>query len=120
MEHSKSQIDTVGLKVFNSITDAWSQPIDSQTKLLALRDTSEFEKLIAEESPELTKDMVERISFLMKIHRSLHAIFANSTQANSWVDRKNSRLGDLTAVEYMHQNGKRGMEEVCEYLLSQC
>lgn len=120
MEHPASEKKRVGLNIFTEIMNAWSQSVDAQMRLLGMTDVDTFNELKRQSSTDISDDSLIRISYLMRIHKSLHTIFTNETQANSWVNRANTKYQNLSASEYMQSNGIEGLEEVCNYLFAQC
>jgi uncharacterized protein (DUF2384 family) len=120
MKHPTPQETKVGLKIFFHIMEAWAQPVGSQMKLLGMPDADKFAKLNEQPLQNISQENLIRISFLMKIHQYLHTIFENKEQADSWVNKPNTRYGGSSASEYMCLNGTQGIEDVCMHLFSKC
>ena len=98
----KAENYDVALKVFDNICVEWS--------LTALeKDTFE----VTEASTAMSLTVMSRV---FSIYASLHTIFADHQQANSWIRRENDALG-LSAIELMKTSS--GLEEVQCYLSSQ-
>ena len=98
----ESENYNVVLKVFNNICDEWS---------LSALEKRAFEVIEVPTAMSLTV-----ISRVFCIYASLHTIFADHHQANSWIRRENDALG-LPAIELMKTSS--GLEEVQCYLLSE-
>jgi hypothetical protein len=122
MENTASERDKnrVGMIMFIKLMKAWSQPVHTQMSLLNVSEADRFNALIEGASNDISEDSLVRISYMTRIYRYLHTIFANKNQADSWVSKSNKIFDDLTVIEYMVSNGTRGMEDVCDYLSAQC
>jgi uncharacterized protein (DUF2384 family) len=120
MKHSTTQVNKIGLKVFFNIMDSWAQPVESQMNFLGIKDSDEFAKLKDQPSPNISQENLTRISFLIKIRQYLHTIFENKEQADCWINKPNTKYEGSSASEYMCLNGTQGIEDVCNYLFSQC
>lgn len=64
------------------------------------------------------KDVVIRVSFILKIYRSLNTLFDNPEQAHSWMSKTNERFNNMTALQYIRK-GDDNLSEVAYYLRSQ-
>jgi len=98
----------------------WSQSKDAQAKLLGKKNLDELESLSRTESIEFTNDELVRISYIIRIYKYLRTIFTVENQANGWVNRRNKQFDNLTASEYMQNNGTEGIEYVCHHLCGHC
>lgn len=120
MTITQRNLNTVGLKTFFNIMDAWSQPEDAQVNLLGITHYEKFSHLKKQEASDINEDTLIRISLIINIYSSLHTIFNNNKQqADSWVNRTNKKYEGMTAMEYMLKNKENGIENVCRYLQSE-
>jgi uncharacterized protein (DUF2384 family) len=110
----------VGLMWFFKIMTCWSQPIESQMKLLGIEDSAAFNKLHNKQSTDISDETLIRISYIMNIYQNLHTIFATNESADSWVNRANTQFDNLSASEYMQLEGVEGLKNVSEYLFAEC
>jgi hypothetical protein len=61
----------------------------------------------------------KKLSFysgILGIYASLHKIFGNAEQANSWIKRANTQYDGLSALKYMQSGGLEAICEVRNYL----
>ena len=78
-------------KLFGNIAKAWDLNDEQILKILPV-ELEGRERLLA-------------ISAVLGIYKSLHLIFANKQQANSWVHRVNTHYEGMSALEFMFKNG---------------
>ncbi len=90
------------IKVFNNICIEWNLNTTEKADL-AVSTTPNHESLVT-------------MSRVFSIYGSLHTIFADDHQANSWVRKENTTLG-LAAIELMKTRG--GLEKIQNFLSSQ-
>jgi hypothetical protein len=92
----------VALKVFDNICVQWQ--------------LTSSEKAAFQVTKEPTDSSLIVMSRVFGIYRSLHTIFADQQQANSWVSKENTDLG-TSAIELMGTIS--GLEKVQSYLSDQ-
>ncbi len=93
----------VALKGFFGIVEAWKiTPAEGRVLLGGLGKTAYY-KYRALPEIALSRDTLERISYLFGIYKALHILFPNPQQADSWVRRANSAhpFNGMTAMERM-------------------
>lgn len=66
----------------------------------------------------LTTDQKTRVSYLLGIYKSLRVLFDDSSQAMSWIDRKNKLhpFNGLTPKEYMLEGNMVRLADVRKFL----
>jgi len=94
----------VGLDVFTPMADAWRLSTDDQLKLLGSPPRSTFFKW-KKDGTALPRDIVERISNLLSIWKSLEILFADPARSQEWLRRPNDFFGGRSALEVMLAEG---------------
>lgn len=66
----------------------------------------------------LTRDQLDRVSYLLGIYKALHILFPDAGQADSWVKRPNQAPGfdGRSALDVMLQGGMRDLQIVRRHL----
>jgi hypothetical protein len=107
-----------GLRAFANIADAWGLTIAEQLKLLGIASRSTFFKWRREESPRLSRDTLERLSYLLGIYKSLQILLPDPKAADEWVRRPNDAapFGGRSALDRMLSGHVADLYVVREYL----
>ncbi len=85
-----------GLRTFERIADQWQLPAADAMALLGIDARSTYYELLrrARESREvkgLSKDQLDRLSYLLGIYHSIRVLFPHSRETrNEWVSRANT------------------------------
>lgn len=82
--------EDVALSSFFRLTSAWDLSKEEERILLGSPNRSTFVRWRRGRRGNLSKDTLERISYLFGIYKALHTIFPKSPQADSWIKRPNS------------------------------
>jgi len=93
---------TVALKVFDNICVQWQ--------------LTSSEKAALQVTQEPTYSSLKTMSRVLNIYSSLHLIFENKNQANSWIRKNNTTLG-MPASKLMKTSS--GLVKVQSYLSDQ-
>ncbi len=118
---SKSQ-SSAGLKAFFNICDKWKCKADEAQNLLGISSPSTYFKYKkAPESAKLSRDTLERISYILNIHAALRILFTDPTSVYGWVRKKNDHplYGGMSAMEKMTQGRVMDLYEVMTHLNSE-
>ena len=89
------------LRAFFRIGDAWGLDRRQRATLLASSERSVDRWKADATSAELTRDQLERISYVLGIYGGLHAILGESPFADEWVRRPNGDFGDTPPLDRM-------------------
>jgi uncharacterized protein (DUF2384 family) len=89
------------LRAFFRIADAWGLDQRQRARLLASSERSVVRWKSDAGSAELTRDQVERLSYVLGIYGGLHAILGESPFADQWVRRPNGDFGDAPPLDRM-------------------
>ena len=110
------------LQAFFSITGRWDLCAAQQRILLGEPAESTFYAWKREQSANrLSRDTLDRISYIMGIHKALNILLPSSHAANSWVKKPNTATlfaGD-TALNRMLGGGVEDLAAVRRYLDAQ-
>ncbi len=85
-----------GLRTFERIADQWQLPAADAMALLGIDARSTYYELLrrareAREVKGLSKDQLDRLSYLLGIYRSIRVLFPySSATRNAWVSRANT------------------------------
>jgi hypothetical protein len=67
---------------------------------------------------ELSRDQLDRVSYLLGIYKGLHILFPNKDQANAWVKKPNdgSPFRGRSALDVMLAGSMSDLQQVRRYL----
>lgn len=93
---------TAGLKAFIKITDNWGLNREQQRVLLGNMASSSFFNLLKSKQPKLTDDQLERISYVLGIHKNLRILLRGDSVYN-FVTRpiKSAAFAGKSALDVM-------------------
>ncbi|BBO80869.1 hypothetical protein DSCO28_14350 [Desulfosarcina ovata subsp. sediminis] len=97
----------------------WELSTADQLELLGLSPTSRamLGKYRKGEALPSTRDILDRVGWLMAIHKSLRILYPQNPEiCYSWVKRRNQLLGNLTPLEMMKEQGIIGLYRVTRFL----
>jgi hypothetical protein len=116
--HTPEELGAAALQAFFGITARWGLSAAEQQVLLGNPPTSTFYKLRAEKKGRLSQDMLERISYVMGIHKSLLILLPDETATNAWVKKPNAAplFGGKCALDKMLQGNVADLYDVRRYL----
>ncbi|MDY7560476.1 MbcA/ParS/Xre antitoxin family protein [Pseudomonas sp. 10B1] len=109
----------VALKFFFGLMEHWGCSADQQRALLGSISTTTFYKYKRLPSVRLPHDTLERISYLMGIHKALSIIFSNNhDRVYAWVSSPNTAapFNGQTALKYMLAGRVVDIADVRRYL----
>jgi len=104
--------------VFN-ILDKWHCSQNQQMALLGLSSRSTLNKYRSSpESAKVSKDLLERMSYILNIHKCLRILFAHEDSVYQWVQKPNSHpfFAGRSAMEVMGQGKVADLYEVATRL----
>lgn len=91
------------LRTFFNIAQLWDLSVDEQMTLLGLSARSTFFKWKKDSDVTLSRDTLERISYIVGIYKSLQILLPDEGLADEWVKRPNSvsLFGGRSALDLM-------------------
>ena len=109
----------VALKFFFNLMERWDCSVAEQRTLLGGIGQTTYYKYRKTPPARLPRDPLERISYLMGIHKALRLLFSNNPQrAYEWVRKPNSAapFNGQSALDYMLQGRVMDLADVRRYL----
>lgn len=110
-----------GLRAFFNLSERWKLRVAEQRKLLGDPPESTFYKWKREREGALSRDTLERISYLLGIYKALQILFPNNEQADAWLHRPNRSplFGGQSALDRMLSGNVSDLYVVRQYLDAQ-
>jgi hypothetical protein len=117
-ESTPEQLTQAGLEAFFNITDGWGLSTEEQRTLLGAPAKSTFFKWKGERQGRLSRDTLERISYIMGIYKALHILLPSARDADAWVKRANTAplFGGRPALAKMLAGNVSDLADVRRYL----
>lgn len=115
------RVGQVALKGFFRIAERWGLKAGEQRTLLGELPATTYHRYRKLPDVELSRDLLERISYILGIYKALHILFQDSDRADSWVRRPNTDFpfNGRSALDYLLQGSLVRLAEVREYLDAQ-
>ena len=109
------------LRAFFAIADRWHLRIADQRRLLGEPAESTFYKWKRQREAQLGRDVIERISYVLGIYKSLQILFPDAERADAWIRRANAApaFGGRSALDRMLSGNVADLYVVREYLDAQ-
>ncbi|HET9836320.1 MAG TPA: MbcA/ParS/Xre antitoxin family protein [Rhodanobacteraceae bacterium] len=119
----QAEADLAGpaLRAFFRLAERWKLRIADQRKLLGEPPESTFYKWKRERAGTLSRDTLERISYLLGIFKALAILFPQPDRADAWLRRPNDAptFGGKTALDRMLSGNVADLYVVRRYLDAQ-
>lgn len=116
---TKTHLSAVGLRVFFNIAESWRLKNEEAMALLGSPSRSLFFKWKKDpQSAIISKDTLERISYILGIYKALQILLPNPKAADEWVSKKNSAplFSGQSALERMLSGNVGDLYVVRQYL----
>ena len=109
------------LRAFFRLAEHWNLRIADQRKLLGDPPESTYYKWKRQQDGALSRDTLERISYLLGIWKSLQILFPDPGQADAWLHKPNTAalFGGHSALERMLSGNVSDLYVVRQYLDAQ-
>ncbi|MFC4765480.1 MbcA/ParS/Xre antitoxin family protein [Dyella koreensis] len=109
------------LRAFFNLAERWGLRIGDQRKLLGDPPESTFYKWKRQQAGSLSRDVLERISYLLGIYKDLQILFNDPQQADNWVHKANKAplFGGQSAMQRMLSGNVADLYVVRQYLDAQ-
>jgi len=82
--------NAIALKSFFGITQKWKLNAEQERTLLGLNSTATFYRWKKQKDGALTRDTLERISYVLGIYKALRILLPHEEAANLWIHKSNS------------------------------
>jgi|SRR5690348_10880329 hypothetical protein len=123
VHHAQAESDLAGpaLRAFFKLAERWKLRIADQRRLLGDPPESTFYKWKRERDGTLSRDTLERISYLLGIFKALAILFPQADRADAWLRRPNDAptFGGKTALDRMLSGNVADLYVVRQYLDAQ-
>lgn len=118
---SSDQLGGPALRAFFRVAEHWKLRVADQRKLLGNPPESTFYKWKRQQDGSLSRDTLERISYLLGIWKSLQILFPEPAQADGWLHKPNTAplFGGQSALERMLSGNVADLYVVRQYLDAQ-
>lgn len=109
------------LRAFFAIAERWGLKVAEQRRLLGDPPESTFYKWKRERGGALSRDVLERISYVLGIYKNLQILFPEAERADGWVRKPNAAptFGGRSALERMLSGNVADLYVVRQYLDAQ-
>lgn len=109
------------LRTFFNIAEAWKLSSREAMTLLGLRSRSTYHVWKEGEGGALSRDTLERISYVLGIYKALQMLLPSDEAADAWVRKPNGAplFGGRSALERMLSGNVADLYEVRRYLDAQ-
>lgn len=85
-----ARLSAPALRTFFRIADRWRLAAGERQRLLGLRPSTYFKYQKDPEHAQLSRDTLERVSYILGIYKSLQILLPRREAADTWIRRKNS------------------------------
>src|SRR3989338_4077781 len=108
----------VALKFFFNLMEKWDCTVEQQMILLGSIGRSTLYKYRQLPEVRLPRDTMERVSYLMGIHKSLRILFGDKPSTYEWIKKANSEapFNGNSALQMMLAGGVVDLADVRRYL----
>jgi Protein of unknown function (DUF2384) len=93
--------DAVAARVFFRLAELWGLSTEQARVLLGRPSRATLYNWKAGRVAALPHDTVQRISYLLGIHKALQILYSDPALADAWVRRPNAAFGGQSALERM-------------------
>ena len=124
-EFNPGKIGRAGFQAFLNIAQKWQLKVEQQKILLGGIPSSTYHKWKHQVETfkdfTLSKDILERISYILGIYKALHILLPNEEAANRWIHKKNaaSLFNNETALDKMLAGNVIDLADVRRFLDAQ-
>jgi hypothetical protein len=118
---SDEKLSAAALRTFFNIAEQWKLNDHQQILLLGSPSEPVFQQWKESKDAVLSRDTLERISYILGIYKALHIIFSNDSAADGWVVRPNAAplFGGGSALARMLSGNVGDLFVVRQYLDAQ-
>lgn len=116
---TSKKLSSAGLKAFFNIAHDWKLKNDQEITLLGSPSRAAYFKWKrAPETAHLSRDTLERISYLLGIYKSLQILLPDTTSADAWISKPNNAplFGGQSALDRMLSGNVADLFVVRQYL----
>jgi len=121
-QHDPKKVASAALQAFFNLAERWQLSTVEQRTLLGSPPESTFFKWKSEKTASrLSRDALERISYLLGIYKDLNILLPNSRAADEWLRKANTAplFNDQTALQRMLAGSIVDLADIRRYLDTQ-
>ena len=109
------------IRAFFKIAGLWRLSTDEQIALLGRPARSTFFKWKKDQTGKLTRDQLDRVSYLLGIFKALEVLYPDEPSANAWIKQPNTAplFGGQSVFAFILSTGIAGLFQVRRYLDAQ-
>lgn len=109
------------LRAFFAIATAWGLHASQERRLLGDPPASTFFKMKREKQGTLSRDLLERVSYVLGIYKALQILFPDPARADAWIKAPNAApcFGERSALDRMLSGNVADLFVVRQYLDAQ-
>ncbi|WP_445362030.1 antitoxin Xre/MbcA/ParS toxin-binding domain-containing protein (plasmid) [Microbulbifer sp. ANSA003] len=115
-----ANLNRVAVKLFFAIAEEWSLTEAQQCTVAGLSSRTTLRnwrlKLEGGEEIKLSKDTLERLSYISGIYKSLQILFSTPDQWRGWIRKPNRDFGGNSALDHMLAGRVVDLADVRRYL----
>jgi len=116
--YDPEKVSHVALSTYTHIVEKWQLDDVSKASLIGLTQGESVKELM-DNAQSLPTGVLERISYVIKVHRCLSQLFASDERACTWLRATNRSFEDKAAIDVI-LSGINGLKRVVIYLERQC
>lgn len=113
-------LSKVAVKLFFGIADEWNLNDSQKCALAGVNSRSTLrnwnEKIEHEQPLHLTRDTLDRLSYIAGIYKGIQVLFSEPKQWKEWIHKPNSNFGQHSPLEVMLQGGLVDLADVRRYI----
>lgn len=115
--YNPAEMAEAGLTAFFSIAEEWGLDSEQQRTLLGSPGRSTFFEWKKRKKVHLSRDTLDRLSYLLGIYKAVHILFSDATAAR-WLRNPNADplFGGKTPLEYLLSGRLVALADVRRYL----
>jgi len=114
----ESDLGAVGLRTFFRIAEQWKLTNDEQLSLLGLKDLSTLAALKSGATFEVSRETLERISYVLGIFKAINTLLPVPERADGWIRARNVAplFGGAAPIDRMAAGHVTDLYAVRQYL----
>jgi hypothetical protein len=116
------RLSPAAIRAFLKLVELWALSENEALSIMGEPSRSTYYKWKKEKGGYLSKDQLDRVSYLLGIFKSLEYLFPHHKEsANQWIKKPNTAplFGGTSALDFILENGIAGMFQVRRYLDAQ-
>lgn len=113
---SDPRTSVVAKKTFFRVMEIWGATNEQAQVLLGAPSRSSYFAWKKGEGGTLSRDALERVSYVLGIYKALQILFADETRADAWISKPNAAFGGRSALDRMTAGNISDLHAVRAYL----